>query len=153
VAWVYDEPIFEHVEFNPNLLPLLSGAQMLEYRAKSHNTLEWRDLPHDRLTRVELYFARERFPDQPAWRADRELGLDMRFIQMKMGSIVIDSTGMDGQKRTGIIGYRMGFWIPSRKECQMWEFTRNGYEYMGNVKDPCAPRPEGFGFAPHVIGK
>lgn len=155
VAWVDDVPIFEHVEYNPKLLPLVSDAKMVEYRGKANNTLEWKDLPHNKLTRVELYFAREKYPNQPVWRADREPGLEMRFIQMKMGSVVLatDALQTRGVQRTGVVGYKIGIWVPQRQECQMWEITRSEMNFMGKVKDPCAPRPEGFGLSPHVIGR
>jgi hypothetical protein len=155
VAWIGDTPIFEHVEYNPKLLSLISDIPHLMFRGKNRNTMEWKQLPHDRLTRVELYFAKDKYPDQPAWRCDRDPELEMRFIQMKLGSVVIatDTIAGGGQHRTGVVGYRMGFWIPGRKECQMWEVTRTELTYMGEVKDPCAPRPEGFGLAPFVIGR
>jgi hypothetical protein len=155
VAWIDDTPIFEHVEYNPKLLPLISDASHLEFREKAHNVLEWKELPHDKLTRVELYFCRKKYPGQPAWRCDREPGLEMRFIQMKLGSITIatDRVHGGGQHRTGVVGYRVGLWIPSRKECKLWEINRSEIIYMGEVSDPCAPRPTGFGFAPHVIGR
>jgi len=155
VAWVGDVPIFEHVEWNPKLLPLISDAEMTEHRSKANNVLEWKNLPHEKLTRVELYFGRKGIPDQPAFRADCEPGFGMRFIQMKMGGVTIatDRSSGGGQHRTGVVGYRMGFYVPSRKECQMWEITREKIIFMGKVTDPCAPRPKGFGFGPHVIGR
>lgn len=156
VAWVDGNPIFEHVEYNPKLLPLFDDANALEYRGKSRNTLDWKDLPHDRITRVELYFARERYANQPVWRADREPGLNMRFIQMKMGSIVVATDMVNqivGQKRTGAVGYKIGFWVPDRKECQLWEITRTDLKHLGNVSNPCAPAPNGFGLSPSVVGK
>jgi len=155
VAWVNDDPIFEHVEYNPRLLPIMPGSVSLEYRGKSNNTIAWKDLPHNKLTRVELYFAREKFQNQPVWRADREPGLDMLFIQMKLGSITLSTNKLEtrGQQRTGLIGYRIGFWVPGRRECQMWEITRSNIKYMGNVKDPCAPKPIGFGLNPDIISR
>lgn len=178
VAYVDNVPIYEHVPFAQGLRKGGVGlaqptpkAQTLTARAENRTTMEWRDLPHDKIQRVELYYARERVPvdRQPVIRFDREPGADLRFIQFKTGAL-LTASGMAtkknqedlkhlrmGQERIPLISWTMGYWDKRKGECVLVEVTPNAdgegcMEIYGPVPHPCWPRPIGFGLAPHTVG-
>ena len=155
VAWVDGHPIFEAVPWNARLLPLVAGARELPTRFGGRQTMEWKRVPAEQLTRFELYFARAVYPNQPVIRFDREPGGDVRFIQMKMTGALVTTPA-----RLGLIGYRVGYWQRGRRHpkgglgfCAMWEVYRDGRIIeLEPVRDPFAPKPEGHGYAPAVLG-
>lgn len=154
VAWIDGTPLFERVPHNPTLLGLVAGARETATRRADRATLEWRDVPADRVDRFELYFGREHWPDQPVIRIDREPGHHaLRFVQMKMGGLVVGADVEQG--RLGLVGYRVGYWDPLRRVCEMYEYRRNGTSRRTIVAttDPFAPRPAGLGLARETVGK
>ncbi len=163
VAYANGSPIFEAVEKNPYLKPLAPGvAEAIRPRDRTH--VEWRDLPHPQLQAIELYAFREVYGIQPIMRIDREPGNEeLRFIQMKLGALQF-GPGIAGQQRTGVIGYRIGYWNPVRFECDLIELTREHRKQMDPAGEfrpegspplkthPCWSRPRGFGLGPHTVG-
>lgn len=156
-------PIFERVDHNAALVQVAPGGIDLPVRQEARNVKEWKDLPHDKVERVELYFLREHgYADRACIRIDRQPGADaMRFIQFKRDGITVEAgvTPRDmfspaaGQRRTGTFAYVIGFWDPRNKECQLHEFNvRDGYVNHGSVMHPCWPKPIGFGLNPSVLG-
>lgn len=160
VVYVDGSPIFEAVPHQPRLLQPARGSIVLPPRRPDRNTMEWKNLPHDRVHRLELYFARHRLTSQPAIRIDRQPGNpDMRFLQSKLGGVAIGAGAGNsrdrldvGQQRLGVVGYRVGFWNPAANECRLFELTRDTTRDLGSVLHPCWPAPLGFGIAPWVVG-
>jgi hypothetical protein len=157
VAYVDGSPIFEAAPFEPRLAQPVIGAHVHPYRPAGRNVIEWRDLPHERVHRVELYFCRQRY-QQPVIRMDRQPGnVQLRFIQLKLGGLVLESgVGRDitggGPRRLGIRGYRIGYWNPATNECELFEITPRERLHLGKRRHPCELPPRGFGLAPHVVG-
>lgn len=150
VAWIDGSPIFEAVPVQSMLAPVASGLHVTATRPMNRAVREWKDLPNGQIDQLELYFARDKFPGQPVFRVWREPGSDVRMIQMKLGGVVFMGTS---QQRLGVIGYRVGFWNRHQMLCQVWEFRRDGSRIeLPPVRDPTLPRPEGYGYAPHVVG-
>jgi hypothetical protein len=168
-------PIFEHVSFadslskgGAGLAQPIAGAFLLPHRREDRQTMKFENVPHTRAQRLELYFARHKL-EQPAVKIDREPGADVRFFQMKMGGVVVQSgaggrTGDGpGQQRLGVAGYRVGYWDRRHNKAEMVEVKANGEKRLiGPVKHPCLPRIElpggelspdgGFGLNPTILG-
>lgn len=177
VAYVDGSPIHEHVPFaqglrkgGVGLAQLTPDAKGLPARPENRNTMEWRDLPHERVHRVELYWARENVPPshQPVIRLDRPQGADVRFIQFKRAAL-LTSAGFaakrdaadlkdlrSGQERIPLISWTIGVWDKRASEAVLLEVfpdrTEGYVEVHGPVPHPCWPRPVGFGLAPHTVG-
>lgn len=158
VAYVDSSPIFEAAPHDPRLAQAIHGARTLPHRRVARNTLDWKDLPHERVHRLEVYFCRQSFPRQPVVRIDRMPGQVLRWIQLKMGGLVLNAgAGIRepfgaGVQRLGIVGYRIGWWNPAARECRLLEVTPRGVKDLGTRQHPCEPAPRGFGLAPHVVG-
>jgi hypothetical protein len=155
---VNNQPIFEAVPFSPKLIQAMPGGVEYSYRRESHNTMDWSKVPHDRLDRVELYFDRAFKRDQPAIVLERVPGAKLRFFQLKMGSLVANAglnvAEQKGQVRTGIVGYRLGYYNETLGFAQMWEIRKHVWQIKEHpiVGHPCWPRPLGYGLAPFVLG-
>lgn len=169
VAWAGETPYFEanpQVASMDRLAPLIPGGESLPIRPESHNVRQWKDLPHDELTRVALFFNREQYDGgRPALVFETAPGSRLRYIQMKAASVLWSTQG-GGQQRTGVFGYRMGYYDMINRRCLMWEVNRrDGVVEWGECEHPCLPRspgwspgmpiPRGFGFGfnPRVIGE
>jgi hypothetical protein len=164
VAYVDGSPIFEARPANVSLAQLIPGA-VDQVRAAARDTVEWRDLPQERVQAVELYAFHGHWGEQPILRIDREPGFpQMRFIQMKLRGLIVPTHGARGLERTGIAGYRIGYYNPPRAEYDLLELTpqyRSQMDPAGGFRPPgapplkghpCWPRPHGFGLAPHTVG-
>lgn len=174
VAWVGQNPIFEAIPPNSDLAPLdksLPGAGSRGIRHRDRRHVEWDDLPHEKVTRLELYFARDTFPDQPVVRLDR-LDEPIRWVQMKMRGLQVDAAAVDPRaggegsspKRTPVQGYRLGYFAPGRLDMPDgvgWQYApllyievmRSGeIERYAHDLHPCWPRPHGLGWNPAVLG-
>ena len=166
VAWMPSGPVFEKSDFATGLTPVATGAPADIIRRGDNRTKDWYELEANMIERLELYFAREQFSDQPAFRADREPGAsNTRFIQLKMGGIVVRTFpggGRDalsasreitrGQERLGVSGYKVGYWVPERNECHMWQFLRNSVTDLGVRDNPTSDPPLGFGLIARTMG-
>ncbi len=174
VAWVDGIPIFEKFDTAPRRIKLIPGATDGDQRAAARNCMEWPDLPHDKVQRVELYFDRaQRHLEQPRLSLMKEPGADLRFFQMKMSGVVVQTYGFKnkvpeaklssnelhregypmGQHRLGIIGYRIGYWNRRAEFAEMWEVVRGQIRTrLPPVAHPCWPAPHGYGLAPRVVG-
>jgi hypothetical protein len=151
VAYIDGVPIFEHAPRNPALLQAAGNGHQPNIADRA--TLPWREVPTARVDRLELYYARGHVQSQPAIRLQRPPGADhIRFIQLKMGGIAF-GPGLRRPVRLGLMGYRVGYWDPRAQRCEMWEIGRDGkVEKLRDVKDPCAPKPVGHGYAREVLG-
>jgi len=158
VAWVDSVPIFEFTRRVYGQFQVAPGLRQPSYNQPGRTCMEWKDLPKDRVQRVELFFCRERRPNgqhykQPVAIMPRPLGrADIRFLQMKMGAVVVGMSGSRGQERTGVNGYRLGYWDPKAGTCQLHEWTRVKHTYLGERGHPCWPKPLGFGLNPGTVG-
>lgn len=168
VAWDGCTPIFEEVPHQPTLFPLAHG---LEDRARNVNfgdrkTLDWKQLPHERVMILELYAFRNTYGNQPLVTLYRNVNRDVRWIQFKRGSIVVpgglvtkerneDKFGTS-QRRTGINSWCVGYWDRTVGQCEMIEFFAAGGEPQrwshDGANHPCWPKPMGFGLSPVVLG-
>lgn len=171
VVWLGDQPIFESAPMLPGLLPSATGAKVLPLRHGGRSTMDWKEIPMEKANRFELYFSRDTYPDQPVFRVDKEPeSVNTRFIQMKMGGIVVHTADQPkkekegfqltrelgitrGQERLGIVGYKVGFWVPEREDCQLWEFTRENWKHLGKRKSPISAPPLGFGLSTATMGR
>lgn len=177
VAWVNDGgpipvPIFEANPIIPTLAPLIRGAKRLPVRPVERNVKMWDALDQTKIQRLDLFFYPTVY-DQPAWRVDREPGFThMRFIQMKMGGLRINAYEGDpretegllstGVARTGLTGYRVGYWDTLRNISEIYEITLMHRTSLGVRGCPCNPRPRenetldikrhGWALSPHVVG-
>lgn len=171
VAWVDDDlPLFEARPPRPDLAPLASGADE-QHRRADRQTIDWDDLPHERVEELHLYFARDRYDTQPIVRLVRWPDAPMRWIQMKMRGLqaqamVVPREERDqdaGVQRTEIQGYRMGYYNPAMlgvtgppdmrySPTLIIEVTREEVRQAPHNCHPCWPRPHGLGFAPKVLG-
>jgi hypothetical protein len=175
VAYTAEGPIFERVPFSQasakggyGLAQPIPGAVLPTTREADRNTVEWRDLPHDKILRVELYWARHRVEPsrQPVVRLDRPVGMNVRFFQFKTGGVLIQggqSSGVPvshnvfkdlsrGQERTGIIAWTVGYWDKDNGEAKLVEVTKTEIIQRGPVCHPCWPTPYGFGLSPQAVG-
>ena len=153
VAWIDGSPIFEAVPWNPKLLQLAPGMTEQAVRFDDRQTMDWKNVPGEKVERFELYFCRQHWQGQPVLQMDRQPGHHaVRFVQLKLGGIAVGANLE--QSRLGLIGYRVGYWDPIRNVCEMYEYLRNGQmTKLPIVGDPCAPRPHGHGYAPVVMGR
>ncbi len=158
VAWVDNSPIFEEVRSLPKLAQVMAGGSQPSYRRGSHNTMDWTQLPFERVQMVQLYFDRALGRKQPVIEMAREPNADVRFFQFKRGGVVVNA-GMNapaghGQHRTGVQSYVMGYYDRARKFAQMWEVRRGVLQQKEHpiVGHPCWPRPHGYGLNPRVMG-
>jgi hypothetical protein len=151
VVWVDGVPIFQSVPHNSKLAQPMSGAYLQQVRASDRNTMDWSDLPHDRIHRLELYGFHDIY-DQPVFRMDKPLDAlsVVRYCCLTMGSVSVGS--VEGQRRTGIFGWKVGWFNTKRQECGIWEVSRNGKRQLDCNGNPCLPYPEGLGISPTVFG-
>lgn len=162
-AWQGGTPIFEAVRKDPSLDSVLPGARDQARRQAGRRTLEWEDLPQDRVVRLELYFARDVW-DQPCARLDRAEGFAgdsrWRWIQYKHRSKVVPAhreSILDGPTRTGIQKWTVGCVRPM---ADGWGAVRvefdpsTGEQRQEEIRaHPCWPTTAGgWGLAPHVLG-
>lgn len=166
VVYVDGSPIFQAVPVNVALKQLHADAYYPERRPADRNTVDWKDLPHARIDRLELYGFHDDYTDQPLFRMDREPGADVRYCCMAMAGIAVgtDPYLLEGQVRTGIAGWKLGWFNVARLEYDLWEVTRQGrnrlspaggylpHEGPPLAGHPCWQRPYGFGLAPFVFG-
>lgn len=187
IGWVvYDQagaPIFEYVPWGSDhgvvgttradngrgYAQPIPDAMVLPFRARGRNCLDWKDLPHGKLQRVEIYFGREHIPPsgQPAVSLDARPGSDVRFFQRKQQAILVHAAGhiveKSGQHRTGIIFYRVGFFNVTKGVGQMFEVHTQPFEIQGElravfqypaVRNPTWPHPgkEAFNVQKHGYG-
>lgn len=159
VAWLEDgSPVFEQVSWDPSLARLIDGGRSLPYRGPAPNCLEWKDVPQQKVSRLELYF----FRGEPYWSPyrqpivliQRSTPYPFQWIQMKMAGLQVQVGGNgDGQRRTGIQGYKVGYFDPRRVETHLIEVRSAGRKHhVLRGYHPCAPRPRGWGLAPAVLG-
>jgi hypothetical protein len=167
VVWIDGSPIFQSVPHNAKLAQASSSAYVQPVNRADRNTVDWKDLPQAKLSRFELYGLREFYPKQPLFRMDRPPGApEVRWTCLTMQGIAIGTGGgLFGQTRTGIAGWRVGWFNPALDEFDLWEITRKHRRRMSPAGDylpndgpalkghPCAPRPRGFGLALDVFGK
>lgn len=111
VAYLGDgTPIYEEVRHSAKRGSLIRDGIELAARPADRQTMEWRDLPMDRIWRVELYFARGRWGktgrDQPVCQIDRVPDdPDFRFIQFKRASkAVVSSKGLAAKRALATSG-------------------------------------------------
>lgn len=162
-------PLFEAVPHNPLMAQVAGGLQDRAPQGGDRQSVDWKDVPQERVVMLELYAFREerrggggRFDcGQPVISILKQPGRDLRWIQFKRGGVLVPTTvGPDsepiGQQRTGITAWVMGYWDRSVGHAEMWEVPRVGawppkLELQG-ANHPCWPRPWGFGLSPHVLG-
>jgi hypothetical protein len=175
VVYVDGTPIHEHVPYFQSADSAggsmyaqgLNSELLLPNRELGRNCLDWKMLPHHKIQRLELYFGREWSPPhrQPVIRLDRA-GPDLRFIQYKKGSILINagvskephSLG-EGQMRTGCTHYVIGYWDPIPNITEIITVGRAADPLKGTIPitreavrgHPCWPRPQGFGLGPQIV--
>lgn len=159
VVYVDGTPIFEKVVHPAGRASVIAGGLELPTRHGDRKTMEWKKLPHSRIQGVELYFARHRFERQPAVMLLREPGHELvRFIQMKQGAIQAQAIGgekggFSGIQRTGLFGYRIGYWDPKRQLCEIWTITMKETTKTSIVtRHPALPIPLGLGIDPGIMG-
>lgn len=164
VVWLFDEddPIFEaHDEGGRGLFQIRDRTRRRAHRPESRRVMDWKTLretvPHHRIRRLALFFARGRGIEQPRVFIDRLPGdrhAHFRFFQMKSAGVTVSAVGDGmGQERTGIVSYRIGVWDPKAGGAHMVEVTRTGKEHHQlDGGHPCWPKPFGWGFAPFVLG-
>ncbi len=160
-------PIFEAVRRDPKLISVVKGGVDTVERPVGRNCLEWKDLPHSRIARVEVYYRRG-LADQPCFRVDRHPGQHaIRFLVTRKGGMVAyagaqadprDKQRTEGQHRLGFTGYQFVIWNPTTRDpdhmCQRYDIDRTkGVSRRPEVRlHPCAPKPFGFGYAPELFG-
>jgi len=166
VAWIDGAPVFERVPVNFSLVQTTSTAVDKPVRRQSRNTVDWKELEHPKISRLEIYGFHEHYTQQPLFRMDRAPGAEeVRYACMTMQGIAF-GPGIVGQARTGIAGWKVGWYNPKRKEFDLWQITRderirlNPHGNPDRLSEdgpackghPCWPRPHGFGIAPWVFG-
>lgn len=166
VVWIDGNPVFQEIPVNFKLVQSVRGALTIPTRRESRNTVDWRDLDHTKIDRLEIYGFYEHYTEQPLFRMDRAPGAtELRYACMTMQGIAF-GPGIVGQARTGIAGWKAGWYNPARREFDLWEITRDHRAKLnphGNPTylpqnaaackgHPCWPRPHGFGIAPFVFG-
>jgi hypothetical protein len=133
--------------------------------------MDWWELPHEKLQRVEVYFDRTNRPKpQPVISITRDEGADVRFFQFKFSGVVAQACGDNkelpgpgelyrlgvptGQARLGVRGYFMGYWNRKGGFAEMIKVERDvpGWIRFEPVAHPCWPKPHGYGLAPYVVG-
>lgn len=158
VAFVDEVPIFEEVRRPIGAHPLAAGAAGVVFREGAANCMEWRDLPHEKVHRFELYLRTADGKGRCVYRADRAEGsTSLRFLQMKLGGVTAPGgagakSGGASPERLGTLAYRVGHWDPAVPECVLYEFFRSGWREFGRCRDPWAPRPVGFGLNRKAFG-
>lgn len=166
VVWIDGNPVFQEVPVNFKLHQTVYGGLAVKNRRADRNTVDWRDLPHAKINRLEVYGFHEHYTHQPLIRIDREPGaVDLRYACMTMQGLAF-GPGIVGQARTGIAGWKVGWFNPARKEYDLWEIRRDHRKRLNPAGSPqylpensnsckghpCWPRPYGFGIAPYVFG-
>jgi hypothetical protein len=166
VVWVDGAPVFQEVPVNLNLQPLVYGATDITPRKGDRQTVDWKDLDQTKIERIEVYGFHEEYTEQPLMRIDRQPGAaELRFCCLTMQALAF-GPGILGQARTGVAGWKLGWYNPHLKEFDLWEIKREGRNRLnpsgspvhlpsnGNAckGHPCWPRPYGFGIAPYVFG-
>jgi len=167
VVWIDDNPIFQSVPTNFKLIQPAAGAYYPETRHPGRNVLDWKELPHERISRLEVYGLHEFYTHQPLIRLDRPPGMaeqDVRFCCLTMGGLAVGTSGDQGQMRTGVAGWKVGWMNPVRREFDLWEITRTGRRRLNPAGGylngdgaplkghPCWPKPAGFGIGSFVFG-
>lgn len=181
VAYVEGCPIFEAEP--PYIGPLNTrGGLIVQPRPYDRTTMDWDRLPHEKVTRVELWYGREfEWISQPLVHLICNPGDDVRFICYKQRALVQHTAATmkrdpddpdrlvmhtSSVERTGVTAYRIGFWDRPKSVCRMFEACANREEILTcllcgeavrhcnclPVSHPCWPRPWGFGIAPGVVG-
>ena len=172
VVYVDGVPIYENVPSfqasttgGAGFAQPISAGLVLPNRQMSRNCLQWDMLPHDKIQRLELWFGWDHTApqNQPVVRLDR-MGPDLRFIQMKRGAVVVNSgfahnLPQDGQMRTGVQSYTVGYWDPIPNITELIEVKRLRDQITGASAitrravrgHPCWPMPHGFGLAPETV--
>lgn len=161
--------LFEEIKHQPELTALVRDSKVRTPRASSRQTIEWKNLPHDRVVMLELYAFRDTYRHggafgvgQPVVSMLRPYDHDVRWIQFKRGGVIVPSVShrdqeRGGQRRTGISAWVIGYWNRTIGQAEVWEVPAAGgkwppkLEFQG-INHPCWPRPFGFGYAPHVLG-
>jgi len=166
VVWIDGAPVFQEVPVNLQLYATVYGGTTIAPRRRDRRTVDWKDLDQTKIERLELFGFHEHYTDQPLMRIDRQPGAtELRFACMTMQGLAF-GTSIVGQVRTGIGGWKIGWYNPTLKEYDMWEIKRDSRQRMnpagspthlpnnGNAckGHPCWPRPYGFGIAPYVFG-
>jgi hypothetical protein len=148
--------LYESNPWNPKLAQLHRTAYHLPIRREDRQTMAWDDVPQRDIMQLEVYFARHLGGEQPACLIQRGCET-LRFIQFKMGAIVVGSGAreadpMRGQHRQGIFGYKVGYWNWKLQEAQLYIITAKGVETLPKVVHPCWPRPMGYGIGAQYVG-
>lgn len=166
VAWVDGVPVFQQVPRNLKLPPLVYGALDIAPRAGDRQTVEWKTLDKSKIERLEIYGFHDHYTEQPLFRMDREPGaVGVRYCCMTMQGLAF-GPGILGQARTGIAGWKIGWYNPQTKEYDLWEVKRDSRQRLNPSRSPqylpnngnackghpCWPHPYGFGIAPDVFG-
>lgn len=154
--------LFEAV---PRATSAMPGAVTKSRRPEDRNVIDWRDVPHERISRLEVYGFHDHYSEQPLIRLDREPGAtDIRYCVLTMAGLAVSTAGRKGVRHIGVSGWRVGWFNPARGEYDIWEIRKSGRRRLapdGTVLrpdgpplkgHPCAPRPAGFGIAPHAFG-
>lgn len=161
-AWDGCSALLEAVPHNAGLAQLVRGTERVHHAERG--VIDWAELPHARVRCLELYAFRASRPGetQPLISVQAQPGRDLRWIQYKRTGIVVSAGGgvADGQRRTGIESWTVGYWDRTVGQMQMWRIPRRGpwpsEKYplleLDGANHPCWPRPLGFGLAPHVLG-
>jgi hypothetical protein len=159
VAWVNGQPIFEAVPLNPRLAQLAPGAATQMTRQPGRNVMDWDDVPNERIDLLEVYFDRGFRKEQPALMIAKNPGADLCFFQMKTTGMVVNVGVLAhaqhrGQERTGVHGYRIGYFDRKQNFSMMWEVQRGVWQPKEYpiVGHPCWPRPHGYGLNPTIMG-
>lgn len=175
VAYVNGEPIFERVSVHPLDIPenVIGGTRPPVRDGRQF--AEWDELQTEafrrrvgQVHRVEVYFGRQvaRMSQPAIWYACNP-GDRVRFIQFKRRARLANAGGLDSpHARTGVLSYSLGYWDRATNECRLFEcdpqhpavvfcpLCRLGAHECAclPIRNPCWPRPQGFGLSPHVLG-
>ena len=166
VAWIDGSPVFQEVPVNFALANTSLGGTTIASRSRDRRTVDWKDLDQTKIERLEVYGFHDHYTDQPLMRIDRQPGAtELRFACLTMQGLAF-GPGIVGQERTGLAGWKIGWYNPALKEYDLWEIKRESRQRLnpsgsppylhanGNAckGHPCWPRPYGFGIAPYVFG-
>ena len=166
VVYIDGSPVFQEIPKNFQIASTVYGGLEIAPRARDRRIVDWKDLDQTKIHRLEVYGFHEFYTQQPLLRVDREPGAkELRYACLTMQGLAF-GPGIVGQARTGIAGWKVGWYNPTIKQYDLWEIKRDSRKRLnpaGSPKylhpeslackgHPCWPRPHGFGIAPYVFG-
>ena len=153
-AWLDDGTVILEAVANPRgRLPLMAGGVELPTRREGRNVLDWKNLPHQRVTQLELYFFRKKY-QQPCVRISTPPGWShVRWLQYKAAGIVIPTAGNSSPERVGLYGYVPGYFDPKLMHAERYLVNRQGRDHQTIDVHPCWSRDTGgWALGPQVLG-